>query len=134
MPRLSQLVTAEKSETQKAYQKFFKDKLSDYGVSSPSELSEEDKKKFFDEVSNEWKGKGKKEENSGPAKNEAAFLQDEEGDLYVISAEADKIIVAAELSIDGYLKGVAKALRKWMRKDISDDDKAKCKELLKSLK
>lgn len=38
------------------YQKFFKKKLKKFGVSSPAELSDEDKKKFFDEVEKEWTG------------------------------------------------------------------------------
>ncbi len=39
------------------YQAFFNKKLKAYGVSSPSELSDEDKKKFYNEVDSEWKGK-----------------------------------------------------------------------------
>jgi dsRNA-specific ribonuclease len=38
------------------YQKFFKKKLAEWGVSSPAELSDEDKKKFFAEVEKEWTG------------------------------------------------------------------------------
>lgn len=37
------------------YQKFFKSKLKDYGVKSPAELSDADKKKFFNEIEKEWK-------------------------------------------------------------------------------
>lgn len=40
-----------------AYQKFFQKKLKAYGVSSPAELKGDQKKKFFDEVDKEWKGK-----------------------------------------------------------------------------
>ena len=42
------------SEAQEKYQAFFKQKLSDYGVSSPAELSAEDKSKFFSEIKKEW--------------------------------------------------------------------------------
>ena len=42
------------SEAQEKYQAFFKQKLSDYGVSSPAELSTEDKSKFFAEIKKEW--------------------------------------------------------------------------------
>lgn len=45
-----------KSEATEAYQKFFQEKLGKYGVSSPAELSDEEKKKFFDEIEKEWKG------------------------------------------------------------------------------
>ena len=44
------------SEKQDAYQEFFKNKLKDYGVEFPSELSDEDKSKFFSEIKSEWKG------------------------------------------------------------------------------
>ena len=39
-----------------AYKKFFDKKLKKYGVKSPSELSDEEKKKFFDEIDKDWKG------------------------------------------------------------------------------
>lgn len=42
------------SEAQDKYQEFFKQKLADYGVSSPAELSAEDKSKFFSEIKKEW--------------------------------------------------------------------------------
>ena len=40
-----------------AYQTFFNKKLKEAGVKSPSELSDEEKKKFFNEIDKEWKGK-----------------------------------------------------------------------------
>jgi hypothetical protein len=39
-----------------AYKKFFDAKLKKYGVSSPSELEGDAKKKFYDEIDAEWKG------------------------------------------------------------------------------
>ena len=36
------------------YEAFFKSKLEKYGVSSPAELSEEEKKKFFNEIDSEY--------------------------------------------------------------------------------
>ena len=45
----------EKEKTE--YQKFFKQKLKEWDVESPDDLSEEKRKKFFDEVSKEWKKK-----------------------------------------------------------------------------
>jgi hypothetical protein len=45
----------EDKEKDSAYQKFFQKKLKKYGVKSPAELSDADKKKFFDEVDKEWK-------------------------------------------------------------------------------
>ena len=40
------------------YQAFFKKKLAQWKVKSPSSLSDADKKKFFAEIKKEWKGKG----------------------------------------------------------------------------
>ena len=40
-----------------SYQEFFAKKLKEYNVKSPSELSEDDKTKFFNEISKEWKSK-----------------------------------------------------------------------------
>ena len=36
------------------YQKFFKKKLDQWKVKSPSQLSDEDRKKFFSEIEKEW--------------------------------------------------------------------------------
>lgn len=44
------------------YQKFFNKKLKKYGVDSPEDLSDEEKKKFFNEVDKEWKGDNEKAE------------------------------------------------------------------------
>ena len=41
---------AEESE----YQKFFKKKLKEYGVTSPAKLSTEEKKKFFADIEKSW--------------------------------------------------------------------------------
>ena len=49
-----------KEETE--YQKFFAKKLEKFGVSNPAELSDEDKKKFYDEIDTEWEGKDEKPE------------------------------------------------------------------------
>ena len=44
------------------YQKLFNAKLKKYGVNSPEDLSDEEKKKFFDEIDKEWKGDNEKAE------------------------------------------------------------------------
>lgn len=52
---------ANDSKLQKEYESYFKGKLKEYGVGSPDELSEEEKKKFFDDVNKGWdNGKGEK--------------------------------------------------------------------------
>jgi len=48
----------EKSEKQKEYQAFFKKTLKKYDVDSSAELSDEKKKRFFDEIESGWKGEG----------------------------------------------------------------------------
>ena len=45
-----------KSGGDEAYKKFFNAKLKKYGVKSPAELSDDDKKKFYDEIDKEWEG------------------------------------------------------------------------------
>ena len=45
---------AEKSKEQQEYQDFFDKKLKKFGVDSPAKLSDDEKKKFFDEVEKEW--------------------------------------------------------------------------------
>ena len=44
------------------YKKFFDKKLAKYKVNSPEDLSDEDKKKFFNEIDKEWKGDNEKAE------------------------------------------------------------------------
>ena len=46
----------EASGGKEAYKKFFDAKLKKYGVKSPAELSDDDKKKFYDEIDKEWEG------------------------------------------------------------------------------
>ena len=47
-----EFILGEEKETE--YEKFFIKKLKKFGVSSPNELSVEDKKKFFAEIEDEW--------------------------------------------------------------------------------
>jgi hypothetical protein len=47
--------------TKEEYQKFFNGKLKKFDVKSVSELSDEDKKKFFNEIDKEWKGENEKD-------------------------------------------------------------------------
>lgn len=44
------------NESESDYQEFFKKKLEEYEVDSPNDLSDTDKKKFFNEIKSEWKG------------------------------------------------------------------------------
>ena len=38
------------------YKKFFNKKLKKFGVKSPAELDDADKKKFYNEIDKEWEG------------------------------------------------------------------------------
>lgn len=49
-------------EGKETYKDFFNKKLEKYGVKSATELSGEDKKKFFDEVDAEWEGENEEPE------------------------------------------------------------------------
>jgi len=52
---------AEEEGDKEDYMKFFAGKMKKYGVKSPSELSDEDKKKFFNEIEKDWKHDSKEE-------------------------------------------------------------------------
>ena len=52
----------ELSNLQKEWKDYFMEKLEKFGASSPADLSEEDKKEFFNELKKDWeKGEGVKE-------------------------------------------------------------------------
>ena len=81
---------AEEPGDKEDYMKFFAGKMKKYGVKSPSELSDEDKKKFFNEIEKDWKHDSKeevevekKEENLGKrvtARLEADSSEEEPSD------------------------------------------------------
>lgn len=79
-----------KEETE--YQKFFTKKLEKFGVSSPDELSVEDKKKFFDEIEAEWKSE--KEEPEDGDVNEAKNI---------VNEKQIKILIDFTKKVDGSL-------------------------------
>lgn len=79
-----------KEETE--YQKFFAKKLEKFGVSSPAELSDEDKKKFFDEIEAEWEGE--KEEPEADDVNEAKNI---------VNEKQIKILIDFTKKVDGSL-------------------------------
>ena len=55
--RLAELVREVVQEEKAEYEKFFRAMLKKYGVKSPAELSDEEKKKFFNQVDSEYKAK-----------------------------------------------------------------------------
>lgn len=74
-------------EKENAYQKFFKKKLDKWGVESPEDLSDEDKKKFFNEIDSEWDSKNeveykdKKAEDKDKDKDDDEVEDDEDDEL-----------------------------------------------------
>ena len=58
MSNINELVqesfTEEGSPKQEEYQKFFKSTLKKYNVTSPNQLSETDKKQFYDDIEKGW--------------------------------------------------------------------------------
>ena len=59
MKSLKELILGE--GTKEEYQKFFNSKLKKFDVKSVSELDDEDKKKFFNEIDKEWEGDNEKD-------------------------------------------------------------------------
>ena len=59
-------------EGKESYKEFFAKKLEKFGVKSASELTGDDKKKFFDEVDAEWKGEKEEPEVGDKDVNESA--------------------------------------------------------------
>ena len=47
--------------TKAEYQAFFNKKLKKFGVKSQAELSDSDKKKFYNEIDKEWKGENEED-------------------------------------------------------------------------
>ena len=62
--------------------KFFAGKLKKYGVKSPSELSDEEKKKFFSEIEKDWTHDSNEEveEKGSLGKRVKARMEAEEGE------------------------------------------------------
>ena len=79
---------AEEPGDKEDYMKFFAGKLKKYGVKSPSELDDEKKKKFFNEIEKDWTHDSKeeveveeKEENLGKRVKARMEAEDEEEEM-----------------------------------------------------
>jgi len=60
--KLKEKNVSEEEGDKDEYMKFFSDTLKKFGVKSPAELSDEDKKKFFNQIDKGWKGDNEKPE------------------------------------------------------------------------
>jgi len=82
--RLKSQEVSEEEGDKEDYMKFFAAKLKKYGVKSPAELSDEDKKKFFDEVDAGWQGDNEPAEEAQDlgtrVKTRMQEEEDEDGD------------------------------------------------------
>ena len=80
MKNLRQVINeAEQSKLQKDYDTFFKKTLDKYDAKSPADLSDEEKKKFFDEIKSGWtEGKGEK-----GSTNESKKVEEEDVEVEV---------------------------------------------------
>jgi hypothetical protein len=66
------------SKKQEEYSKFFKAKLAEYNVESPADLSEEDKKDFFNKIQYGWiAGVGAKHDDKDLMEKQALSLKDD---------------------------------------------------------
>lgn len=88
------------NEMENEYQKFFQNKMNEYGIKSPNELSYEEKKKFFDEIEKEWNLE-ENEENEGEL--EEGF-NDVYATLYnnLIDPQINKVGDIVTFPYDGY--------------------------------
>ena len=68
-------------EGKETYKDFFNKKLEKYGVKSASELTGEDKKKFFDEVDAEWEGENEEPEIDEKKVCNEAVINDNERNM-----------------------------------------------------
>lgn len=84
-----EVVTAvNESEAQDAYREFFRKKLEEFGVKSPAELSEDQKKDFFNQIKAEWPDAKAEMLNEG-SKSYA--------ELWNTMSKKDKIAISKEL-------------------------------------
>lgn len=78
------------SELQKKYRNFFLEKLESYGVTSPAQLSREEKSQFFTEIKNEWAAikkewvetKRRNQDSSHPKETGRTLLFEEPAEIY----------------------------------------------------
>ncbi len=94
----------EASELQKSYQDYFTAKLKKYNAESPADLDDETKKKFFNEITQEWeRGKGVKPEVKEKIEKEEKEADEKE------KKEPSKDVTDLEGSADDKMKDLTKA-------------------------
>lgn len=95
------LESEQKSGDDKAYQKFLADKLKGMGKDSLNDLSDEETKKFFDEVEKEWKADDEANESGS---DEVEKDSDKEEDIDPKEKRTDETFVEYTNRINGILE------------------------------
>jgi hypothetical protein len=117
MKSLKQILR-EASGGKEAYQKFFNSLLKKFGVSSPSELEGDAKKKFYNAIDKGWDG-----DNEEPEKNEARRPKMVQGDKDEYYKRVDKVNQKYGIG-PGHEKGLGDLSRAQQQKYFDDVDKA----------
>lgn len=95
-----------------AYQKFFKKKMKEWGISSPDELSDEKKKKFFDEVDREYTGEKETNEKTDILKRLGEY---EEKMISKIASIMKENSCGPHLAYQQYLREKDELINKYLR-------------------
>ena len=117
MKSLKQILR-EASGGKEAYQKFFNSLLKKFGVSSPSELEGDAKKKFYDAIDKGWDG-----DNEKPEKNEARRPKMVQGDKDEYYKRVDKVNQKYGIG-PGHKQGLGDLSKAQQNKYFADVDKA----------
>lgn len=105
---------AEASGDKEAYQKFFRQALKKFGVSSPDELEDSKKKSFYDYVDKNWKGDNEKPEPED--KQTESKKSKKEGKNIKLSGKKEKIkINPAVTTEEGSLENIAMGMNPFQR-------------------
>lgn len=81
------------------YKEYFKKMLDKYKVGDPSELSKEDKQKFFDEVDAGWKGKDEEPEDSDVSESKIPNTDEDAIKILQDIINRDKVVEAYKTDI-----------------------------------
>jgi len=136
---IKHIVTNVATEGKEAYQKFFNSALAKFGIKSPSELSDEKKKEFFNYIDDNYKAKNESTKEYGKTLDKMArdkklkMLSKKDKVLLVkiadlmktanegkLSSKIKKAILIA-IQMSGNMTGAVKKIEK-MAKGLSDDD------------
>jgi len=116
-----------KSSTQEQYTQFFKKMLQKYDISSPADLKdEEEKKKFFNEVSAGWD-----EEKSKPTPKGQTVMNESTGELNESALAIAGGIILAVIGLNA-LRSIVKRILVGIGKN-SEIEPARLKELVKEM-